>query len=184
MTEIVLRFGRYTFDGNALPRPQLGDESGQQLIGRCVSLPRYRDRGRRDSNAPLSYDPEQSGTVGKLPKAVVYARQSRPPWRGSCLECTINLVGSRDLRPRRNVQRLARRLQRVSAMVTDMNSARRLLSLRPSRLGMVAGIAFGILALPILRCSRANNRCADQAHSDTCQREPATGNAQRRCREF
>ena len=35
-------------------------------------------------------------------------------------------------------------------MVTDMTSARRFLSLRPSRLGTVAGVAFGILALPIL----------------------------------
>jgi len=31
LTEMVLRLGRYTFDGNALPRPQLGDESAGQL---------------------------------------------------------------------------------------------------------------------------------------------------------
>ena len=30
---MVLLFGRYTFDGNALPRPQFGDEFGGQLIG-------------------------------------------------------------------------------------------------------------------------------------------------------
>jgi len=57
MTEIVLRFGRYTFDGNALPRPQLGDESGRQLIGYCdvpgVSLPRYRDRAAQTRAAQL-----------------------------------------------------------------------------------------------------------------------------------
>src|SRR5678815_5951585 len=35
-------------------------------------------------------------------------------------------------------------------MKPDMTSARRLLSIRPSRLGMVAGIVFGILALPLL----------------------------------
>jgi hypothetical protein len=33
LTEMVLRLGRYTFDGNALPRPKLGDESAGQLIG-------------------------------------------------------------------------------------------------------------------------------------------------------
>jgi len=35
-------------------------------------------------------------------------------------------------------------------MNTDMTSARRLLSIRPSRLGTVAGIVFGLLALPLL----------------------------------
>jgi hypothetical protein len=32
MAEIVLRFGRYTFDGNALPRPQLVDGSARNLL--------------------------------------------------------------------------------------------------------------------------------------------------------
>jgi len=35
-------------------------------------------------------------------------------------------------------------------MIIDMTSARRLFWIRPSRLGTVAGVAFGILALPLL----------------------------------
>ena len=35
-------------------------------------------------------------------------------------------------------------------MHTDMSSTRRLLSIRPSRLGTVAGVLFGILTLPII----------------------------------
>jgi len=43
---MVLRLGRYTFDGNALPRPQLSRRVGAQLIG-IRSCRAYRSVGGR-----------------------------------------------------------------------------------------------------------------------------------------
>jgi hypothetical protein len=83
LTEMVLRLGRYTFDGNALPRPQLGDESAGQLIG-YAKFPgwfaRQYHEHRREVPTPQASEvttPSISRTVGKPPEGVVYARQ--PP---------------------------------------------------------------------------------------------------------
>ena len=90
LTEMVLRLGRYTFDGNALPRPQLGDESAGQLIGYAKFLAGSRvnimSTGEKSRPADFrSYDPKHSRTVGNPPEGVVYARQPRTLLAGDLL---------------------------------------------------------------------------------------------------
>src|SRR4030095_6178209 len=67
----VLRFSRYTFDGNALPRPQLSDPFGTQLQAESpygLSLLRAILSGARLTQWLSPCDPEHSRTVGRLPE--------------------------------------------------------------------------------------------------------------------
>jgi len=112
LTEMVLRLGRYTFDGNALPRPQLGDESAGQLIG-YAKFPgwfarQYHEHRREVPTRRLpKLRPQAFRELWESRQRVLYTHDNlQPRCRATCLESTINLVVSRDLRPRCNVQTL------------------------------------------------------------------------------
>jgi len=112
LTEMVLRLGRYTFDGNALPRPQLGDESAGQLIGYAKFLAgsRVNVMSTGEKSRPADFPklrPQAFRELWESRQRVLYTHDNlQPRYRATCLESTINLVVSRDLRPRCNVRTL------------------------------------------------------------------------------
>src|SRR5689334_3684740 len=78
---MVLRLGRYTFDRNASPRPQLRDESGGQLIRhlKFSGVSRVAERSLALDATTGHVGVTALGvrtTVGTLPDAVVSARQA------------------------------------------------------------------------------------------------------------